>query len=339
VFVVPEIVMFPSPVSSRYRRSAFTLIELLVVIAIIAVLIGLLLPAVQKVREAAARTKCANNLKQLALGMHNYHDSYGVFPWGRSKGALDSPTWAVLILPFIEQQNTYNGFINPLSNGAGGTFPLITRGTTPAVTLNNLIRTQFWQPDSSPMKAPIPLFFCPARRDPMVAEVEADGNSLTQGLCSDYGVNYGSTTSGSTDAVNDGAFRWNSGNDIGMRVTDIVDGSSNTLLLGEKHVRPDMLGLAPQPGVRASPLTVATDNDVTVYSSLPWDASGRKAGAAQLLALSPTEPYAGQFGSWHAAVCQFAFGDGSVKGLQTSIPGSTLALLAARNDGQPIPSY
>ena len=312
---------------SARRSRGFTLIELLVVIAIIAILIGLLLPAVQKVRDAAARMKCSNNLKQLSLAMHNHHDTVGVMPWGRSKGALDSPSWAVLILPYIEQKPLWDRFLDPNINGTN--FPMIVRGVKPVVTTHNLIRGQWVA--TGLMQTPQPVFSCPSRQTRVVREQQ--GNSVTQGTAADYGVNYGSGTS--TAENNNGAFEFSCGDCArGRGILDLTDGTSNTILLGEKHVTPN--------GVGIFDATTGADQDFSIYSSQPsaWAyVTGRKAGNAFPLALSPTTPFAGQFGSWHAGTVLFAFGDGSVRGLRVSTPGSTLGLLAARNDGQAIPNF
>jgi hypothetical protein len=269
--------------------------------------------------------KCSNNLKQIGLAMHNFHDTNGVLPWGRSKGSLDSPSWAVLILPFIEQDNVYARFTNP--NIDGTNYPMITRGTNPTAVTHNLIRSQWVA--TGVMQTPLAVFRCPSRQ--VRAPVrEQDGRSVTEGIVSDYGVNYGSGTSAAENE--NGAFRFSCGQcGEGLPFAALTDGLSNTLLVGEKHVTKAGLGVFDG--------STGAEQDFSIYSSQPgkWAyVTGRKAGPNFPLALNPTTPYANQFGSWHPGVVQFVFGDGSVRGLKTSTAGSVLGLFAARDDGQVI---
>ena len=146
------------------RCRGFTLIELLVVIAIIAVLIALLLPAVQKVREAANQTTCKNNLKQIGLAIHMFHDQYNVLPPARVADPFAS--WAVLVLPYLEQDILYRQW--------------------------DIRKTYYLQSDAARLPG-VKVYFCPSRRAPMVSAGDRDGNSgwptfgqVMPGLCGDY---------------------------------------------------------------------------------------------------------------------------------------------------------
>lgn len=132
-------------------RAGFTLIEMLVVIAIISILISLLMPAVQSAREAANRTQCANNLKQIGLALHLYHDQYHKLPPSR-KAMAESPTWAWLILPYLEQENLYRQWPN------GWPYPGLDPGEP--------IEPAQLEKATSVLGTIVPIYSCPTFREP-----------------------------------------------------------------------------------------------------------------------------------------------------------------------------
>jgi prepilin-type N-terminal cleavage/methylation domain-containing protein len=292
----------PRPV----HHSGFTLIELLVVIAIIAILIGLLVPAVQKVREAAARTQCLNNLKQLGLALHAYHDIYKKFPYLRSGGGQNRHTWAMLLLPFIEQGNVFNQYKTPIA-GVSMTDGFNNHTSTNA-TIVALRQTQ------------ITLFFCPSRRGaPSLSPITT--GSTVMGLPGDYAACTGDTSTAPTTGV----FPLVNSNHMAAttRIANITDGTSNTIMLGEKHIQLTALN---------NPIT-----DGMILSASESQTYQRRAGASWPLAASETATANTQFGSWHTGIVQFAFADGSIRAIRTSVPGTTMGLLANIRDGQVIP--
>jgi prepilin-type N-terminal cleavage/methylation domain-containing protein len=206
--------------SKTARQRGFTLIELLVVIAIIAVLIGLLLPAVQKVREAAARIKCANNLKQLGLAAHNYHDSHGHLPpvigyYPPASGAFG--TCFFHLLPFIEQDNLYRSALGSVP------FPLPDGPTVVLSPGNNNVYSQ-----------PVKTFLCPS--DPSVGP---------DGVVTINGFPFGASSYAPNAMVISDRFAMTPQGKTRID-TDIPDGTSNTILHAEKYARCTNTIMAPQ---------------------------------------------------------------------------------------------
>lgn len=314
--------------SPRPRPRAFTLIELLVVIAIIAILIGLLLPAVQKVRDAAARVQCQNNMKQLGLALHNFHDSHGVFPasgWtmaGPGNPAGKSVGWRPLTLPFIEQENLQKLYDFNLN---------------------------WWEGTNTVAAAvPVKTYQCPSvpeRADVMSAIAHPPRPAMTFSnpiAPTDYeaimGVQPGSIN------PHLGSTFYSAGNRFSVmyrnsrtRMTDVADGTSSTIMVVECGARPLVFRN------RSAQSALANDQGIGwADSEGPFSLDGASAdgsfegcGADCRIAMNKrndNEPF-----SFHSVGANFLFSDGHIQFVRDSVSLTTLAALCTRAGGEVVP--
>lgn len=299
------------------HRPGFTLVELLVVIAIIGILVSLLLPAVQGVREAARRSECLNNLRQIGLAIHSYENAQMQIP--PSRPADNFLTWPVLLLPFLEQENLFRQF-------------------------DISAPYEFQDPDV--LMEGTPVMICPSRRSGVQVS-ESESNDRPVGAVGDYAGNAGSHLhfldfgwslfSGEADGVFNSGLSTENPISSGRlernfkgryKFSSVNDGMSNTIFVGEKHLNPDQLR---QPEGWA---------DGSIYNGDQPATFTRIGGIALPMASSQDEEFppgeSPVWGSSHPGTVNFVLGDGSVQIYNVDMSEDLLFRLCSRNDGQPI---
>ncbi len=302
----------------RPDTRGFTLVELLVVIAIIGVLVALLLPAVQAAREAARRSQCSNNLKQIGLAVQNFHDTYSKLPPTALQGGGPPNdkyhTWLVVILPFIEQGSLYDEF--DLSKP--------------------------WDQSPNPAAAQLPGADIAGYRCPSRSHSGFSDANPQVGPVGDYAVGSVATANyqHQHQALNVllgpmvGAARNGSAASWRPRTSfaDNTDGLSNTLYIGEKHI---FSGDMNKGGGSAN---ASGDGNHFITQQTAWYETHayRQTDHPNGLGRGPQDNRANRhhtFGSWHPGICQFVYGDGSVHAIQNTIDLTTLRNLGSRGDG------
>ncbi|MCA9027680.1 MAG: DUF1559 domain-containing protein [Planctomycetaceae bacterium] len=306
-------------------KRGFTLIELLVVIAIIAILIALLLPAVQQAREAARRTQCRNNLKQIGLALHNYHDTHLVFPPGYISGGVVSSdpasvetgtgfAWGAMILPQLEQAALFDHF----------EFEEVTTDD------HNLEHGQ----------TQLPMFRCPSDPAPDTFTVSDGTNDYELATANYVGIyGYGSVTMSPGKPDPAGILYRNSS----TRLRDILDGTSNTMLVGERMhehdfdssmmpVEANSTWYAALPGVFRAPGMMMMANEGP--GSLVLGHVGQTMGMMVMHHTPNTTNHIVNFSSRHTGGMHFLMADGSVHFLSENVDYNTFRWLGQRADGE-----
>jgi len=346
--------------SGKRKLSGFTLVELLVVIAIIGILVALLLPAIQAAREAAHRTECANNLKQIGLSLQNYHDTYKVFPpalinssrssWRTRWPVKSTPVW-MMLLPFMEEDALHDQYDFNYGNCRSNPYGAPIAGTAALIAINEDIA-----------RTPIDALECPAH-----PEAGARSNSggtwyvrtnqprssylVSTGYFVDYHADYDAYRTGG-NRYRQGAF----GNNGAARMGDITDGTSTTTLAGEawggrQYKCSESYGPWGLAGIHTSVHgRVVSGYQVSLYSTATWQSWGRdwriNAGyrvwdpgywcARRQAAEGKKLAYAWAFNSGHPGGAQFVFADGSTKMLNEDMNYKTFCLANYICDGESI---